>query len=179
LLRPDVTVLVDFDLDPHGQRVDDGDADAVQATRDGVCLAVELATGMQHGQRHLYARHLRLRVDVDRDAAAVVDDLDTTVGQQRHNDLVAEAGEGLVHRVVDNLLDEVVQAALAGGADIHAGSFADGLESFECGNGTCVVFVGTLRRCHASSLSHMAARRGVPMRGWRGHGRRQEPGHPR
>ena len=69
--------------------------------------------------------------DVDRDAAAVVDHAHAAVGQQRDLDVVAVAGQGLVDGVVDDLVHQVVQAALAGGADVHAGALADGLETLE------------------------------------------------
>ena len=46
-------------------------------------------------------------------------------------DAVAEAGQRLVDGVVHDLLHQVVQAALAGGADVHAGTLADGLEALE------------------------------------------------
>ena len=70
-------------------------------------------------------------MDVDRDAATVVDDAHAAVGQDRHVDVVAVAGERLVDRVVDDLVDEVVQTARTGRADVHAGSLADGFETFE------------------------------------------------
>jgi len=41
------------------------------------------------------------------------------------------AGQGLVDRVVDDLPDQVVQAALAGGPDVHARALADRLEPLE------------------------------------------------
>ena len=44
---------------------------------------------------------------------------------------VAVAGQRLVDRVVDDLVDQVVQAALTGGADVHAGPLADRLETLE------------------------------------------------
>ena len=44
---------------------------------------------------------------------------------------VAEAGERLVDGVVDDLVDEVVQAPLAGRADVHARAQADRLEPLE------------------------------------------------
>ena len=50
---------------------------------------------------------------------------------ERDDDLVAEAGHGLVDRVVDDLVHEVVQAAGAGGADVHPRALADGLEALE------------------------------------------------
>ena len=66
---------------------------------------------------------------VDRDAAAVVDDPDAAVGEQGDLDAVGVAGHRLVDGVVDDLLDQVVQAALAGRADVHAGPLADRLEA--------------------------------------------------
>jgi hypothetical protein len=69
------------------------------------------------------------RVLVDRDAAAVVPAADAAVGQQRHLDPVGVSGQRLVNRVIDHLVHQMVQAALAGGADIHAGPLAYGLQA--------------------------------------------------
>ena len=49
----------------------------------------------------------------------------------RDRDRVAVAGQRLVHRVVHDLVDEVVQAADPGRADVHAGTLANGLEALE------------------------------------------------
>src|SRR3954452_22818864 len=40
-------------------------------------------------------------------------------------------GHRLIDRVVDDLVDEVMEASNAGGADVHAGPLADRLEAFE------------------------------------------------
>src|SRR5262249_54236437 len=95
-------------------------ADPVQATGDRVGLPVELAAGVQGGHDDFERGPLLHRVGVDRDAAAVVTDPDAPVGQQGDLDLVAVAGQGLVHRVVHDLVAQVVQPALPGGADVHA-----------------------------------------------------------
>ena len=130
-LVPRETVALDLDVQPGGQGVHDADPDAVQAAGHGVGLAVELAARVQRGQHHLDRRPLLHRVPVDRDAAAVVLDPDPAVGQQRHPDRVADPGQRLVDGVVDHLLDEVVQAALPGRADVHARPLAYGLEPLE------------------------------------------------
>ena len=46
-------------------------------------------------------------------------------------DVGADAGEGLVDRVVDDLPEAVHEAALVGRADVHAGALAHGLEALE------------------------------------------------
>ena len=68
---------------------------------------------------------------IDRDAAAVVDDGDRAVDVDRDVDLIAEAGQRLVDRVVDDFVDEVVQPGRPGRPDVHRRPLADGLEPFE------------------------------------------------
>ena len=57
----------------------------------------------------------------------------------RDRDLRAAAGQRLVDGVVDDLVDEVMQTALTGRADVHARPLADRLESLENGDVLCVV----------------------------------------
>ena len=49
----------------------------------------------------------------------------------RDVDQVVAAGERLVDRVVDHLVDEVMKAARARRPDVHAGSQTDRLEALE------------------------------------------------
>ena len=53
------------------------------------------------------------RVLVHRDAAAVVLHPDAAVGKQGYLNVGGKAGQGLVNRVVHNLIDQVVEAPLA------------------------------------------------------------------
>src|SRR5438876_1887001 len=101
------------------QRVDYGDPHPVQPARHLVGRLVELAAGVEHRQRHLDARLLFGLVNVDRDAAAVVDDRDRVVGVDRHVDARAVTCQRLVHRVIHDLVDEVVQAARRHRPDVH------------------------------------------------------------
>ncbi len=156
-LEPLVAVAGDVDLEPGGQRVHHGDADAVQTAADVVAavLAAELAAGVQLGHHDVDGRRTA-GVHLDRDAAAVVDDLDAAVLEDPHVDLRRVSGHRLVDRVVDDLPDEVVQTALAGGADIHARTFADGLQTFENGDGVgAVLLLGfLLRSSHGRKLPY-------------------------
>ena len=106
----------------------------MQAPGDLVALASELAAAVQLGQGDLDAGHLVLGVDVGRDAPTVVDHPAAAVGQQGDVDAVAEAGHGLVHRVVDDLPHQVVQAGQTGRTDVHAGPLADRVETLQDGH---------------------------------------------
>ncbi len=119
----------------------------MEAARDLVVGGVELAAGVEHGEDDLDGGHGDA-VDglvVDRDAAAVVDDGDGVVDVDGDVDAGGVAAEGFVDGVVDDFVDEVVQALLAGGADVHGGAQPDGREALEDGDvfrGVAAAFFG-------------------------------------
>ena len=130
-LAPQVAAVPDLRDQARGERVDHRDADAVEAAGDLVAAAAELAAGVEHRQGHRERGHVLARGRVGRDAATVVLDPDTAVGLERQHDPGRVAGECLVDAVVHDLPEQVVQSALAGGADVHARALAHGLEALE------------------------------------------------
>ena len=83
---------------------------------------------------------------IDRNAAAVVDDRDRVVDVNRDVDLIAEAGQRLVDRVVDDLVDEVVQTGRAGRPDVHRRALPHRLEALEDLDLVRAVLVGAVSR---------------------------------
>ncbi|GJE72869.1 hypothetical protein CHKEEEPN_4430 [Methylorubrum podarium] len=148
----------DPQLQAHRQRVDDRDADAVQATRDLVGVLVELTAGMELGHDDLGGRDPLLLVDVGGNAAAVVGDRAGAVGVQRHRHEVGVAGKRLVDGVVHHLVDHVVQAgAVVGIADIHAGPLAHGIQALQHADRFRAVAVGVFG---VGGVSHEIPRAG-------------------
>ena len=151
----------DLDLHAFGQRVDDRDADAVQAAGGLVDLGVEFAAGVQRAHDHFERRLvLEFRMRIDRNAAAVVGDGDKAVRRHLDLDPVGVAGERLVHGIVDHLGEQVMQRLLVGAADIHAGPAAHRLEPFQ--NLDVARGIGRLRRRAAQGAP--PARRPPPRR---------------
>ena len=139
-LGPLVAVAPDREVEPLGERVDHRDAHAVEAARDLVAATVpELTAGVQDGEDDLGRRLLLLLHDVDRNAAAVVGDRDARVRVDDDVDLVGLAGQGLVDRVVHHLVDQVMEAAHTGRADVHPWTLAHRLETLENGDVLCAV----------------------------------------
>ena len=158
-LGPEVSVAADLDDQTLRQGVDDGHADAVQAAGDLVPVAVpELAAGVQCRQHHLERRAALLLHQGDGNASSVVDDRYGVVGADRHRHLVAEAREGLVHRVVHHLIHKVVQTTLAGRADVHPGAQADCFQAFEDRDVLGVVVGGGALRAFSQTSSNDAAK---------------------
>ena len=133
-----------------GQGVDDGDTHTVQAARDLVGRVIELTAGVQDRHDDLERRDLFDRMLVDGDAAPVIDDRDGVVGVDRHLNLGAETGHGLVDGVVNDLPHQVMKTAGARRANVHARALTNGLETFENLNLAAIVIVFV---CHTSSFS--------------------------
>ena len=115
------------------QRVHHGCAHTVQATGGGVGTAAELTAGVKLGEDTLHTRQAGTRLNIRGDASTVVTNLHRTIAVENHLNGLAEAGERLVHRVVDNLPEAVHEAAGIGGADVHARAFADCFKTFQNG----------------------------------------------
>ncbi len=150
-----LALAVDLDLAALGEGVDDRHAHTVEPAGDLVALTAELAAGVQD-REHGLGRRLALGHLVGGDAPAVVADLTAAVGQEGHVDAGAVARHRLVHRVVDDLVDEVVQAAGTGAADVHPGPLADGLQAFQDGD----VLGGVGRCCLGHAATILSASRG-------------------
>ena len=73
LLAVEHAVAAHLGDEPLRERVDDGDADAVEAAGDLVALAAELAAGVELRQHDRERGQALLLDHVDRDAAARVD----------------------------------------------------------------------------------------------------------
>ena len=111
LLAVHLSVAAHLRDEPLGERVDDGDADAVQAARHLVAVAAELPAGVELREHDRQRRQPLVGDDVDGNARACVADRHGVVRMDRHVDEVVAAGEGLVDGVVDHLVDEVMEAS--------------------------------------------------------------------
>jgi hypothetical protein len=123
----DLPVLVDRDLQPVGEGVHTAHTHAVETTRHLVRAITELAPGVELGQDELDRRDLLLGVDVHGDAAPIVLHRDRPVGLQGDQAAGRVAGQGLIHRVVDDLPDEVVHSTHIGVPDVHGRPVTNGL----------------------------------------------------
>ena len=125
-----LAVAPDLQIEALRQRVHNGHADPVQTTGDLVAVVVELAASVEDGERDL-GRGFPTAVKIDRNAAAVVDDGDRVVDVDRNVDLIAEAGQRFVDRVVDDLVDEMMESRRTGRPDVHRRPLPYGLEPLE------------------------------------------------
>src|SRR5271169_39961 len=131
-LAPEPPIASDLDFERVTESVDHRHADTVQAARGAVGVTAELAAGMQGRQDNLKRGLVwKARMRIDRNPATVVADRDPIAGRELDLDARGMAGHRLVHGVVEHLGGEVMQAALVGAADEHAGAAADRFQPLE------------------------------------------------
>ena len=132
------------DACPFGERIHDRDADAVQTAGNRIAVAAEFAACMEHRQYDFHGRFPSL-VHARRNAATIVRDCTAAVIIERHFDVRAVARECFVDTVVDDFVDQMVQAARGCRADVHARTQAYRFEPFEDSDVTrAVVFLAIL-----------------------------------
>src|ERR1700761_1422662 len=101
----------------------------MQTTGDLVGTVIELTAGVQDGHDDLGRGATFLGVNIHRYSTAVVGHGDGLVGVNGHDDAIAMTGQRLVNCVIHNLKNHVVKAAaIVRIADVHAGTFPDGVQ---------------------------------------------------
>ena len=88
------------------------DADTVETARHLVGVFIELTAGMKHGQDYFECAFMLFLMKVNRNTSAIIDNRDGVVFVDGHLDMGAESRESLIDRVVDNLVDKVVETFL-------------------------------------------------------------------
>ena len=95
-LGVEAAVAGSFDAKPGRQRVDGGNANAVQAAGDFVATAAEFASGVQASHDRLESGNTGLWVNANWNAPAVVRDGYARIRVDRDRDLIRLAGQRLV-----------------------------------------------------------------------------------
>ena len=113
-----------------GERIDDGNTDAVQTARDLIPIAAEFAARMEHGEHDLNGGHAAL-MHIDGDAAPVVRNGNAVVPMDHDLNVVAVARKCLVDGVIHDLIDEMMQSAFRCRSNVHTWTFPHCLQSFE------------------------------------------------
>ena len=130
LHAPTIAITIDFENNATRQCVHNTDTNTVQTARDFVALATELATSVKHCEHNFggaFALVGARRVRIDWNTTTVVIDLATTVFKKSDANASAETSHCFVDGVVDDFPNEVMQTSKTGRADVHTGTFTNGI----------------------------------------------------
>ena len=116
-------LAADLYLQPLRQCIHHRRAHAVQPAADLVGRSgrvLELSTRPQFRKHHLHRRYSLFRMDADRNSPPIIHDRAAPIGIDLDQNAVAEPGPGFVDRIIDDFINQVVQPARRGVADVHA-----------------------------------------------------------
>ena len=123
----------------------------MQAAGDLVGPATELTSGVQGGHYGFQCCFSCSWMDIDGDTPTIIDNRDYPFGVQRNFHRIAEASHGLIDRVIKNFVNQVMQTALVGAADVHPGADSDRFQSLKnLDIFRSVVGIGLLHHMHNS-----------------------------
>ena len=125
-----IAVSADPDIHVGGKGIDHRRADAVQPAAGFVDIIVKLSAGMESGKYQALRRH-SLFMQADGNSAAIVRDRAGTIRLQNDNNLIAASRKMLVHRIIHDFIDQVVQSLSPGASDIHAGTHPHRFQPFQ------------------------------------------------
>jgi len=151
-------IAPDREVEPLRERIDDGDAHAVEAAGNLVGVLVEFPARVQLSHDDFGGRDAFAGVDVRRNAAPVIGDFDGSIRVQNHMHMLGMPRESLVNRVVHHLVDHVVEPGpVVRITDIHPRPFADRVQALEnldgigivggCRHGCCHDLESSENRC--------------------------------
>ena len=152
-LRPLAALTSNKNVEALGQSIDDTASDAVESAGYRISAAAKLSSRVESSQNYLNGGNLLDRVNIDRDSSPVVRHPHPAISEHHHINVIAVPGECFVDRVVDDLIDQVVEPSRPRRTDIHTGSFANSLQSFEDLNIACAV--GTFVRSVFRRFGHV------------------------
>ena len=105
----------------------------MQTTAGLVCGIVELTAGVQSCEDQTLCADA-LFVHTHRNTTTVIFHGCGAVGFQCHLYRITISGQMLVHRVINDLVDQMIQSLGGDTADIHSGSFSYRFQTFQDGN---------------------------------------------
>ena len=145
------TAASNADGHSFGKGIDYGGSHAVKASARLICVIIKFAAGMQ-GRKYNSLGTDSLFVHADRDPSAVVFYRAGAVRLKGDTDGAAESGKMLVHRVVHDLIDQVIEAPRGNASYIHSGPCTDRFESLKHLDTVRRILIILVVICHANLL---------------------------
>ena len=125
-----ISVSADADIQIRRKCIDNRRTHTMKSSTGLVCGIVKLTACMQRRKHQSLRRH-SLLMHVYRDSSSVICHCSGTILLQCHMDLTAVSGKMLIHCIVYDLIDQMIQSLTGRTSNIHTRSFPDCLQPFQ------------------------------------------------
>ena len=112
----------------------------MQAAGYLVSPTAELTAGMKDRKDDFDCRKSRFFLDIDRNSPSVIDNGDGIVGIDLYIDGIAVSCKSLVHRIVYDLIYQMVKSPRRRTSNVHSRSFSYSLKSLQNLDLICIIF---------------------------------------
>ena len=96
-----------------------------------VSPASKLSTRMENGKYHLYCRNACFMIDPHRDTSSVIYNCDRIILIDRHINSITKTSQSFIHRIVYDLVDQVMKTSGRGTSNIHTRPFSYRFQAFQ------------------------------------------------
>jgi hypothetical protein len=124
----------------------------VKSARNGVAAIAELSTRVENCEDNFERWFLFDWMDIYWNSAAVINYSHSTIGKKGDVDLGAISCKRFIDCVIDDFVNQVMQAPLAGGTDIHSRALTDRFEALQDGDCAGVIRLRNLLLRHKNPL---------------------------
>ena len=125
-----ISVSVHLYIQPGGQRIYNRRTYSVKSSAGLICRIIKLSTCMQCGKYQSLRRH-SLCMHSNWNTTSIICNCDRIILVDIHNNLIAISCQSLIHRIVHDLIDKMMESSDRGAAYIHSGSFPYGFQAFQ------------------------------------------------
>ena len=135
------SLAADLNLQPVGQGVYNRSSHSVETSGYFISAASEFSTGVENGKYHFHRRKSGLVVDPHRDSSAVVNNGHRIILIDGHQDGITESCQSLVHRVIHNLIHQMVKTSGRSAPDIHSRTLSYRFQTLQDLDLVCAIFM--------------------------------------
>ncbi len=127
------TILPNSCFCARWERIDDRGPNSMETSWNLVSwiISTEFSSGMEDSHNRFEGRNSCFWMNIDWDSSTIILYLTTSIVRETKRDVGTVTSECFIDRIIDDFLYEVITATCISRTDVHAGTLADGLETFE------------------------------------------------
>ena len=133
-----ISALADFHIHIGGKCIDYRRSDTMQSSTRLVRIVVKFSSCVQCRKYNAGSRY-SLCMHADRNTTSVIFHRTGTICLKGHPYFITGTRQMLIYRIIDNLIDQMIESFGRGTSDIHSRTFPDCFKSFQYRYTACII----------------------------------------
>ena len=133
-----ISTLTNFHIHIRRKRIHYRRSDSMQSSTCLISIVIEFSSCVQRRKYNAGSRY-SLRMHANRNSTSVVLYRTGTICLKGDPDFIAGTRQMLIYRIIDNLIDQMIESFGRGTSDIHSRTFPDCFKSFQYRYTACII----------------------------------------